>query len=165
MSAIFSGLYFLKADPELNAKAKEHLKTIHEAAQDMLNMINSSLCILKMEQGLYKPDYADVDAMELLNRIKKDLRVIAKAKDSSILTQNSTGIPNDDMTGFTVRGEQLLVYSMLGESYEKCTRGDASRRAGNRYTWHPAPGTRHRFASITWEPSPKRSETVYLKNL
>ncbi len=113
MSAIFSGLYFLGADPGLGKEAKEHIETINEAAQDMLNMINSSLDLFKMEQDIYRPSLEDVNIMDILTRIKRDLRALSSAKDSRIELKAPSGTTLEDITGYAVRGEPLLIYSML----------------------------------------------------
>jgi signal transduction histidine kinase len=78
----------------------------------MLGMINSSLDLFKMEQGLYRLHPEQVDVLPLLNGVTHELRDAIKRKQLSV-TVSVDKKPEPFSPRCTLKGEQLLCYSML----------------------------------------------------
>jgi two-component system sensor histidine kinase/response regulator len=113
LTAIFVGVSLLESDASIDDDdAEESLSMINEAAHDMLKMINASLDLFKMEQDLYKPKLVNVDIINIIHRIKRDLRSYISLKQSNIEVVLKDR-PIDTNTTFNVSGETLLLYSML----------------------------------------------------
>ena len=93
-------------DQELAPKHVSSLKTIEEAGFTMLNMINRSLDMVKMELGTYRMVVEAVDLRRVVNRVISDLDSLSAAKGISIQIEPPGNQP------FLVSGEKLLCYSM-----------------------------------------------------
>jgi len=99
-------------DGNLTAKQSKYLKMIKEAGLTMLNMINLSLDMFKMERGTYKLRPVPVNVLPVIRRIINDTDSLAITKklSAAILID---GKPADSEENFSVQGEELLCYSML----------------------------------------------------
>ncbi len=96
----------------LTEKGKTHINIIQDAGYRMLNMINLSLDLFKMERGVYQLNPAPVDVLKVLKNIKTEVEDTRKTKNLTIETKISDRPLNQEDT-FTVLGEELLCYSML----------------------------------------------------
>lgn len=75
-----------------------------DAAHGMLNMINSSLTLYKIEQGVYAPKFEAVDVATVIGQVVAAL---------SHKFSSSTVDVRDLSVGAKVRGEELLLYSLF----------------------------------------------------
>ncbi len=97
----------------LTAKEREYLKIIEAAGHQMLQMINSSLDLLKIERGNYPLQPAPVDILKVLKRIEDELYRPDQTRKAMLeVFLNGRRICDNDR--FFVLGEELLCYSMLG---------------------------------------------------
>jgi len=88
------------------------VQLLEDSAATMLNMINLSMDIYKMEKNTYKLNPSLVDILMLIRRIDVELSRTFSFKDVSIETNiNGANITND--SSFVIWGEELLCYSML----------------------------------------------------
>ncbi len=96
----------------VNAEQEKLIGMIKESGYKMLNMINRSLDIFKMEQGIYHFQPKPVDILHTVTNITVEIRDIAWSKRLSlkILLHGETPAPEDS---FIVIAEELLCYSML----------------------------------------------------
>lgn len=102
----------LSMDDNLTDEQRELLKQVEESGLAMLNMINLSLDLFKMERGNYQLQATSVDIAATIRRIFREHGVTAESMDVPLrLTIN--GSDADSQTIFTVNGEELLLYSML----------------------------------------------------
>ena len=99
-------------DGNLTAKQSKYLKMIKEAGLTMLNMINLSLDMFKMERGTYKLRPVPVNVLPVIRRIINDTDSLAIAKKLPTVILID-GKPADNEENFSVQGEELLCYSML----------------------------------------------------
>jgi len=85
---------------------------IMEAGYQMLDMINHSLDIYKMETGTYQYYPNSVEILSVLKKVVADTKNLLTSKNLSvdILIQNKPVIQADT---FMVQGEQLLCYSLF----------------------------------------------------
>ncbi len=99
-------------DDNLNPTQIEQLQMIEEAGFRMLDMINLSLDLFKMEQKIYTPIPVPVDLLPLITKIEKELVVLIRYKNLAIkrLINHQSVVEGDT---FEVQGEYLLCYSLL----------------------------------------------------
>lgn len=96
----------------VNAEQEKIIGMIRDSAYKMLNMINRSLDIFKMERGIYHFHPEPSDILQIVGKIAAEIRDIAWSKRLSlkILLRGAAPAPEDS---FIVMGEELLCYSML----------------------------------------------------
>ena len=99
-------------DDKLPAQHPKHLKMIEKAGMRMLNMIDLSLDMFKMEKKAYPFKPVLVNVSQVIRKIVKDTEAPAMAKNLSVATLiNGKPACSEDI--FSVQGEELLCYSML----------------------------------------------------
>ena len=98
----------LAVDEGLTADQREMAKGIEESGYRMLELINRSLDMYKMETGRYRLEPVDVDLAPVLRRIVSELSVPA-ARTGVSLALYGLG----EQGRFMVRGEELLLYTMV----------------------------------------------------
>ncbi len=90
----------------------EYLKVIEESGYMMLRMINLSLDLFKMEQGMYHFEPSSVDLLKMIKRIFSENRGLAASKNIGL--EISIHDPSQqEHENFLVEGEELLCYSMF----------------------------------------------------
>ena len=97
----------LAVDETLTDDQREMAKTIEESGYRMLELINRSLDMYKMETGRYELQTVDVDLAPVLGRIKADL----ESMPGLGVTLALEGL--DERGRFMVRGEELLLHTMF----------------------------------------------------
>ncbi|BBD07396.1 hybrid sensor histidine kinase/response regulator [Desulfovibrio ferrophilus] len=102
----------LMAD-NLEDHQREMLERVEESGLSMLSMINFSLDLFKMEQGTYTLQPEPVDLVLLAKRVFRELNELAGSREAK-LSLEMDGTPPGEGVVFEVMGEELLVYSMLG---------------------------------------------------
>ncbi len=111
LNAIISYPQLIGKD-NLTEKQIDQLSKISASAHKLLNMINLSLDLYKMEQGTYQFNPTPVDILPVLDDIAQDNRFFIKSKRIDLeVTVN--GVSSSDVKSFEVPGEKLLYYSML----------------------------------------------------
>jgi len=112
LTGVFTGVEVLEFMEGLNPEQMEILDIIKDSAHNMLNMINASLDLFKMEQNIYSLTLVNVDLIKTILRIKKNFQSLIKLKQTSILIWKNELPPIENET-FIVKAEDLLVYSMM----------------------------------------------------
>ncbi|WP_319764159.1 PAS domain-containing sensor histidine kinase [Maridesulfovibrio sp.] len=110
LNGIISIPEFMLQYSNLNDGDRKMLQKIEEAGYRMLNMINLSLDLYKMEQGKYEYFPSPVDLVKQVNRVLSDNRNLASLKKLNFHLCDDSG---NQPTAFIVQGEELLCYSML----------------------------------------------------
>ncbi len=112
LNSIIGFPQIMMRDGNLTAKQSEYLKMIKNAGLTMLNMINLSLDMFKMERGTYKFKPVPVNVLPTIRRIINDTETIQMTKklSAAILIDGKLA---DNEASFSVQGEELLCYSML----------------------------------------------------
>jgi DNA-binding response OmpR family regulator len=101
------------AKDNLTEKQINQLNKISAAGLKLLNMINLSLDLYKMEQGTYVFRSEPVDVLSiLLDDICQENRQNIRFKNTTI-DISINGMPVTEESSFNVPGEELLFYSML----------------------------------------------------
>lgn len=88
------------------------LQMLEESGYRILEIVNSSLDLYKMETGSYKLNPVPVDLLKIVNQIGSETRALMKSKGISINLWINEKRP-DESDSFTVLGEEMLCYTML----------------------------------------------------
>jgi two-component system sensor histidine kinase/response regulator len=98
--------------PEIGADEVKWLRMILDSGRRMLNIINMSSGMLKMEQGTYVPHAEPVDALFMVRQISDEIaRTFTDGAPRIIVdVEGRTAGASDS---FTVKAEEPLLYTML----------------------------------------------------
>jgi len=102
----------IKTFGEINERQKKYLGYIEETGYRMLDMINRSLDLFKMEQGLYECKFEQVDITNTLKKIVTETQSLCAMNDVKI-NVFVNGKPSTEEDTFFITGETLLVFPML----------------------------------------------------
>ncbi len=97
----------------MTKKQSEWLQSIESAGRRMLDMINRSLDLFKIEQGMYTLHLEAVDLLGVAQEIISHNVALMRAKDLAVDLMVD-GHPCTKTDVFVVQGERLLCYSMFG---------------------------------------------------
>jgi signal transduction histidine kinase len=112
LTAIIGVPQFLLENCELNATQKELVQGIEDAGRRMLQMINASLDLFKMERGTYTLRPVPVDLIETARTVFFELEELARVKAVPLVIQ-SGGEASGEGDQAMVLGEPLLCHSLL----------------------------------------------------
>lgn len=117
----------------LNADQDELLGRVERAGYRVLNMINLSLDLLKMEQGRYRFEPAAVDLAPLLHKVVADLGSLAAARRVAVCVRagDEAGAP------LLALAEETLCYSILANLLKNAIEAAPE---GSAVTIRPEPG-------------------------
>ena len=107
----------LIARDNLTENQIEKLDKISDAGVKLLNMINLSLDLYKMEQSTYIFMPEPIDILQILNDIIHEKRHHIRSK-RVIIQILVNGAPISEEDSFIVHGEELLFYSMLSNLFK-----------------------------------------------
>ena len=96
----------------LSKEQKQMLTMIEESGYRILDIVNSSMDLYKMETGAYKPRGESVNVIQLMRQLHGETRSLLYEKNINVFVVMNDKVVNDDDV-FYVRGEEMLVYSML----------------------------------------------------
>lgn len=96
---------------ELSELSKKKAKMIEKAGYRILDMVNSSLDLYKMEQGLYDFKIEPVNVLDSLGKIKDELKSVFTYNEIVINVDGSPVTSGDQP--FNISGEAFLFYPMF----------------------------------------------------
>lgn len=111
LNVIFNYPPLVRRDGEITAKQEGHLKKIENAGRKILNMVNLSLELFKMEQGVFTLDAVEVDMAAIVREVVEESKIRLKTKRISVNIFHNDASSED--FSFPVHGDSLLLYSML----------------------------------------------------
>ncbi len=111
----------------LDQGQREMLSRIEAAGYAMLRLINFSLDLFKMEQGVYRYHPESLDLAGLARRVAAELEDLAASAEAKVEIFID-GQPAAASQEFIVPGEELLCHSMLGNLVRNAL--EASPRGG-----------------------------------
>ena len=115
-------------DDTLTGEQREIIKDIEQSAYSVLHMINLSLDLYKMEQGIYEFNPSRVDVVQLLNRIVKEKQSELDAREVKVqFMSNDKKISEQDE--FIIFGDELLCYSMFSNLFKNAMEASMLRQA------------------------------------
>ncbi|MEI7613821.1 MAG: response regulator [Betaproteobacteria bacterium] len=106
----------LLADESLTADQRDIISTIGDSARLVLNMVNLSLDLGKIEQGTYELQASPINLVSILRRAFSDKSQEMEAKNLKVVTTfdgESMDETSEDIE-FRVLGDELLCYSSFG---------------------------------------------------
>ncbi len=102
----------LASGGELTQEQLSTIQVMEQAAQSILQVLSRSVDLIKMERGQYVLQPANVDVVRILRHVRSDLNGLSRTKNLTVdIVMGDT--PSDETTPFFVRGEEVLLYSML----------------------------------------------------
>ncbi len=104
--------YLIRRENNLSVNQLRWLQMIEDSGYKMLDLINKSLDMYRMEAGTYDFMPIGVDLVALLKKIGLDLAEQMQTKRLELLI-SLNGKPVSDDSSFLVPGDELLCYSML----------------------------------------------------
>ncbi len=117
LSGVITLPQVLRLEPNLTEDQRKKLRMIERAGSRMLDMINRSLDLYKMEQGVYDLRPEPVDLVSILGEVVHELGESAQLK--GLVTQvrvNGEAVKPEDRK--LVNGEWLLLTSMFSNLYK-----------------------------------------------
>jgi signal transduction histidine kinase len=105
------------ANPTLTERERKLLGMVRDAGRRMLEMINRAVDIFKMEKGAYVLKPTAVDLLGAVEQIENSFNGPAAEKNLTCRVTVRGEAPQQGDT-FTVKGEDLLVYSLLANLYK-----------------------------------------------
>ena len=112
LNALMGYPQLLLLDDNLNAEQRDYLEQMLRAGNEMLNIINNSLDLFKMETGRYQYRLNTLDMVTLIQEISRDLRMLLQEHQTHINIQ----VENQDdpeNQSFLILAEQSLCYSLF----------------------------------------------------
>ncbi len=94
-----------------NDEEMRYLKMIEDSGRKMLDMINSSIDLYKMENGTYVANTVSVDALGIIRQVAETCLVAAEEKAVGIGVLVDGETPGD-RTSVRIKGEALLFYTL-----------------------------------------------------
>ena len=102
----------IQMDGNLSEKQQRYLDNIVQLGRKLLNLINLSLDLYKMEKGIYQFRPSSVNVLSILGEIIDENSALIEKGDLAIKILMN-GAPPSETDVFIVSGERLLFYSML----------------------------------------------------
>jgi CheY-like chemotaxis protein len=112
LNAVLNVPKLLISEGNLTQNQVELLEMVEESAYRMLELVNSSLDLYKMETGQYTLRPAPVDLLKMVAQIHGETRDMAQEKNLNLVVRHNGVLAKPGMT-FVVAGEEMLCYSML----------------------------------------------------
>ena len=121
---------------DLDEKQKSMLGLVEQAGLRMLDMVNHSLDMYKMETGRYHLQPVEVDVLKVIRQVCADLKRSGYCGqvDISIMVN---GAPERLEESFVVWGEDLLFYSLISNLLKNAVEAQFQRGYGH---GQPGPG-------------------------
>ena len=122
LNGIISLPQLLMMDSNLTAEQHELLQQIRSSGYRMLDMINMSMSLYKMEVGTYELDPQSIDVLPIIYDVLTELNSVIKANQTqTAVLINGSPVTNDSQC--MVLGEQLLCYSMFSNLIKNAVEG------------------------------------------
>jgi CheY-like chemotaxis protein len=127
LNALIGYPQLMLMDDNLTDEQRGFLEEMLSAGNEMLNMINSSLDLFKMETGRYHYVPEPTDLLAVINRVISDLRMLAETQkikiDIAVIGQE-----HHETKAFVVLAEKNLSYSLFANlirnAIEACSAGN-----------------------------------------
>lgn len=101
----------MKEDENLTPRQVELLKAVEDAGNVMLQLINQSLNLYKLETGTYEFELSDFDLREMIGNIADHMQAGRKQKIPILLSDHGNPIDNGHV--IPMRSDHPLVFSLL----------------------------------------------------
>jgi PleD family two-component response regulator len=102
----------LKRRSDLPADVMESIRMLEKSGVKMLDMINKSMDLYRMEAGTYQAHLVPVELVNIIEQIRFELSDHLRAKSVGLLV-SVNNMETSAASKFHARGEETLCYSML----------------------------------------------------
>ncbi|WP_319542541.1 PAS domain S-box protein [uncultured Pseudodesulfovibrio sp.] len=111
LSGIIGIPRMLRAADNITPKQAELLKAVEDAGSIMLELLNQSISLYKLETGTYAFSFEEFDLVELLDTVVNSIQVNQDSVSRIMMTVD--GVPVEKGVTFLIRAEQPLVFSLF----------------------------------------------------
>lgn len=118
LNSIFMISQLLENKELTKTENKKIAQIIQESVHNLLDMINLSLNLYKMEEGAYKLSSVPLNLKALLKRVVHDQHLSMKSKKIALLFTANGKPVDEDSSVFEMNGEEILLYSMFSNLYK-----------------------------------------------
>ena len=115
LNAILGLPQLMAGDANLTPEQRENLEVISGSGYRMLNQINLSLDLYKMETGTYTLKPTQVDVTDLVQKLVREQESKARRNDVEVVAFIN-GVPLAQADPLMMLGEELLSYSMFSNT-------------------------------------------------
>ena len=112
LNALMAVPQMLANDDNLTPHQKEMLQMVEESSYRVMDIINSSIDLYKMEKKKYPLQPVPVDLIKVLRQLRGEIQNLMVAKRIGLQIK-IFGNPATDSDTFFVLGEEMLFYSMF----------------------------------------------------
>jgi two-component system, sensor histidine kinase and response regulator len=109
--------------PDVTEEMADMLHMMQDAGRRMLEMINLSIDLFRMEQGSYAPHVAPVDAFALARKVAEPLARLAPGKNTFEFTPQENPTTGDER--FVIQTEESLLYTLLTNIFKNAVEASA----------------------------------------
>lgn len=127
LNPIITYSQMMRMKENLSERGKKYLKIIEDSGHNMMNMINLSLELFKMERGGYHFRPVPINIIGVIEKIEIVVDELRKDKKIQIKKQINNR-PIDENDTFNIQGEDLLCYSMMANLIKNAV--EASPKGG-----------------------------------
>jgi CheY-like chemotaxis protein len=112
LNAIITIPDLLKKQENITLQQKEILEMFEQAGYRVMDIINSTIDLYRMEKGKYDVNPMPVDILKVIRQLKGEIKeiMVNKEIEFKILIDGQKAKAEDT---FTILGEEMLYYSML----------------------------------------------------
>ncbi len=139
LGSIISAIQVIQDDDNLDQEQREILGMAEKTAYKMLEMINRSLDLIKMETKTYYPKVQHIDLVPVLTRVLQELKdsIIAKQLTIEWLINRQA----QTVTKFMILAEELLCYSLFSNLIKNAIEASPPKKSITINLLPPLPNT------------------------
>ncbi len=137
LNAVINLPKLMLMDDNLTEEQREFLTQIEESGYGMLQIVNLSLDLFKMEQGTYDFTPGSLDLLGLIRKVSREMGTLARLKHLQLQVELD-GRPAGADDWFIVQGEELLCYTMLANSLKNAYEASPEQGVVRVQLWNEA---------------------------
>jgi len=128
LNGIIGGSKLMMFDRNLSENQKKMLEAIHESSLTVLNMVDRSLDLYKMEEGIYQLDRESFDLTAVLRQMRGQLKIGKLKKEMSLIVLLN-GESVDKSPPFFINAEKQGIETILYNLTENAIEASPPRAA------------------------------------
>ena len=115
----------MEKDENITQRQKEMLQAVEEAGMQMMDLINQSLTLYKLESGTYEHHPQPVDWLGIIRRAVRDTALHREPGCTVELTLDDRSVP--DETEFVIQADGTLLYGMAANLLKNALEASGGR--------------------------------------
>lgn len=116
----------LLEDDMITRDQKSIIKDIEQSAYSVLNMVNLSFDLYRMEQGTYEFNPCKIDVVQILNRIIKEKKSELDSRKITVQFMANSNVVKEH-EAFEALGDELLCYSMFSNLFKNAVEASGAK--------------------------------------